>query len=213
METEKVAENSKSRCEEQDIPFYRFNPDLKEIIPAGETDNEKLLDMVIEAKIQTKDQGLKEMTELLQMITINSSDASMTNTPSAVAKPPTQGTSYVENNSPPPPNVRDEGQFQQVPRFTITSESGEDEGEENRTNDNYNDQINASMLSPVEATVDDSASGHTVNSGMDFLESDCTKEELDIGELPHKRYQLEVDSQDQESHQHQPRHSYLETVV
>ena len=210
METEKVAENSKSRCEEQDIPFYRFNPDLKEIIPAGETDNEKLLDMVIETKIQIKEQGLKEMTELLQMITINSSDASVTCTPS-VAQPSTQAASYIEKHSPPPPNVRDHEQFQQVPRLMITSsESGEDEGEEDRTNDHYNDQLNASMVSPVEATVDDSG---VVNSGTDFLESESAKEELDNGELPHKHYQLEVDNQDQESHQHQPGHSYLETVV
>ena len=98
MESEKVAENSKSRCEEQGIPFYRFNPQLKEIIPAGETDNEKLLDMVIETKIQIKEQKLKEMTDLLQMIIISSSDVSVsTCTPSAA---PTHDTSSVEKQSP-----------------------------------------------------------------------------------------------------------------
>ena len=212
METEKVAENSKSRCEEQDIPFYRFNPNLKEIIPAGETDNEKLLDMIIEAKIQVKEQGLKEMTELLQMLTINSSDASLTCTPLNSAAPlPTKDSSYIEKSSPPPHTASDQQQFhQQVPRFMITSESGEDEGEEDRANDNYNDQLNESMVSPAEATVGD---GSVATSGTDFLESDSAKEELDGGESSHKHYQLKVDNHDQQSHQHQPRHSYLETVV
>lgn len=215
METEKVAENSKSRCEEQDIPFYRFNPNLNEIIPAGETDNEKLLDMIIEAKIQVKEQGLKEMTELLQMLTINgTSDVSLTCTPSNSAAPlPTKDSSYIEKSSPLPHTASDQQQFhQQVPRFMITSESGEDEGEEDRANDHYNDQLNESMVkvSPAEATVGD---GSVATSGTDFFELDSAKEELDSGEPAHKHYQLKVDNHDQQLHQHQPRHSYLETAV
>lgn len=207
METEKVAENSKSRCEEQDIPFYRFNPNLKEIVPAGETDNEKLLDMIIEAKIQVKEQGLKEMTELLQMLTINSchGDGSRpTRTPSNSAVPlRTMDSSYTtEKSSPPPPaTASDQEQLhQQVPRFMITSESGDDAGsEEDRANDHYNDRLNESMVSPAEARV--------ANSGTDFLESDSAKEELDSGESSHKHYQLKVDNYDQQSHQDQPSHS------
>ena len=219
METEKVAENSKSRCEEQDIPFYRFNPSLKEIIPAGETDNEKLLDMVIEAKIQIKEQGLKEMTELLQMLTINSTNTtdasrSVNNTPSnSAALLPTKDSSYVVRSSPPPspPTVTaatDREQLfnnQQVPQFMITSESGEEEeSEDGQANDHYNDQLNKSMVSPAEAT--EGGDGRLTNSGMDFSESVNAKEEVEIdsGESSHKHYQLKVDNHNQQSHQHQP---------
>ncbi len=202
METEKVAENSKSRCEEQDIPFYRFNPDLKEIIPAGETDNTKLLDMVIEAKIQTKEQGLKEMTELLQMLTINvRGDASTTCTPSnSAAALSTKNSSYAErSSSPPPPAAAAAKQYhQQVPRFMITSESGEEETEEvhPNINDNYNEQLNKSMVSPAEATAGGGDNGGVANSGTDFLESESAKDELDSAESFHKHYQLKVDSHD-----------------
>lgn len=219
METEKVAENSKSRCEEQDIPFYRFNPSLKEIIPAGETDNEKLLDMIIEAKIQIKEQGLKEMIELLQMLTINSTNTtdasrSVNNTPSnSAALPPTKDSSYVVRSGPPPspPTVTaatDREQLfnnQQVPRFTITSESGEEEeSEEDHANDRYNDQLNKSMVSPAEAT--EGGDGRLASTGMDFSESVNAKEEVEIdsGESSHKHYQLKVDNHNQQSHQHQP---------
>ena len=203
METEKVAENSKSRCEEQDIPFYRFNPHLKEIIPAGETDNVKLLDMVIEAKIQTKEQGLKEMTELLQMLTINGhSDTSTTSTPSSsAALLSSRDSSYAEKSSPPlPPAAVQEQYHQQVPQFVITSESGDDESEEYHANinDSYNDQLNASMVSSTEATVGDSDGDGSVanNSRMDFLESESAKDELDSGESSHKHYQLKLDGHD-----------------
>lgn len=219
METEKVAENSKSRCEEQDIPFYRFNPSLKEIIPAGETDNEKLLDMIIEAKIQIREQGLNEMTELLQMLTINSTNTtdasrSVNNTPSnSAALLPTKDSSYVVRSSPPPspPTVTaatDQEQLfnnQQVPRFTITSESGEEEeSEDGHANDRYNDQLNKSMVSPAEAT--EGGDGRLASTGMDFSESVNAKEEVEIdsGELSHKHYQLKVDNHNQQSHQHQP---------
>ena len=64
MESELVAENSRSRCEEQDIPFFRFSPKFDMIISSGETDTEKLLNMVIKTKIY-----LKEQEKLLQQIT------------------------------------------------------------------------------------------------------------------------------------------------
>ena len=63
-----VAENSKSRCEEQGIPFYRFSPHLKEVIAAGETDTEKLLDMIIQTKMETEEQGLKKLVDLFLLI-------------------------------------------------------------------------------------------------------------------------------------------------
>lgn len=63
-----VAENSKSRCEEQGIPFYRFSPHFKEVIAAGETDTEKLLDMIIQTKMETEEQGLKKLVDLFLLI-------------------------------------------------------------------------------------------------------------------------------------------------
>ena len=64
VESEMVAENCKSRCEEQGIPFYRFSPHLKEVVAAGETDLTKLLDMIIQTKIETSEQGLQELIDL-----------------------------------------------------------------------------------------------------------------------------------------------------
>ena len=63
-----VAKNCKSRCNEQDIPFYRFSPQLDDVIAAGETDNEKLLNMIMQTKIQAKEQGLDEMIEMFRII-------------------------------------------------------------------------------------------------------------------------------------------------
>lgn len=64
VESEMVAENCKSRCEEQGIPFYRFSPHLKEVVAAGETDLNKLLDMIIQTKIETSEQRLQELIDL-----------------------------------------------------------------------------------------------------------------------------------------------------
>ena len=68
VESEIVADNCKSRCAEQQIPFYRFSPQLDEVVAAGETDNEKIINMVIQAKKQTKEQGLREVLQIFQMI-------------------------------------------------------------------------------------------------------------------------------------------------
>lgn len=68
VESEMVANNCSSRCAEQGIPFYRFSPQLKEVIAAGETDNEKLLDMIIQTKCQTQAQGMMELVKLFQLV-------------------------------------------------------------------------------------------------------------------------------------------------
>ena len=47
-----VAENFRTRCKEQGILFYRFSPQLEEEIESGETDNAKLLDMILTARKQ-----------------------------------------------------------------------------------------------------------------------------------------------------------------
>ena len=63
-----VATNSKSRCEEQNIPFFRFSPRLNEIIPAGETDNEKLFSMVLQTKTEIINQRMTDLIELFHKI-------------------------------------------------------------------------------------------------------------------------------------------------
>ena len=67
-QSEKVARNSQSRCEEQGIPFYRFSPELDEMIAGSETDNEKLFNMVIQTRIDTKQQRMEELVQLFHTI-------------------------------------------------------------------------------------------------------------------------------------------------
>ena len=59
-QSEKVAKNSQSRCEEQGIPFYRFSPEFDEMIAGSETDNEKLFNMILKTRVDTKRLGLIE---------------------------------------------------------------------------------------------------------------------------------------------------------
>ena len=47
VESESVARSFSSRMQEQGIPFYRFNPQLDEVIPSGETDLVRLTSMLI----------------------------------------------------------------------------------------------------------------------------------------------------------------------
>ena len=61
-----VAANSRSRCKEQDIPFFRFSPKFDELIAAGETDNEKLFNMIIRTKLDLKEKA-KEFDELVNL--------------------------------------------------------------------------------------------------------------------------------------------------
>ena len=68
VESEMVAMNCKSRCEEQGIPFYRLSPILTEIVATGETDNEKLIDMMLQARLQTKEQGLDDITGIFHIV-------------------------------------------------------------------------------------------------------------------------------------------------
>ena len=62
MESETVAETCDRNFKEQDIPFYRFSPQLLETISAGETDSRKLIDMVIATRKQTT-KRLDELAE------------------------------------------------------------------------------------------------------------------------------------------------------
>ena len=61
-----VAENSRSRLRDQRVPFYRFSPELNEVIAAGETDTVKLVDMVMKSKFEIDSK--QTMTELIQVL-------------------------------------------------------------------------------------------------------------------------------------------------
>ena len=52
VESEVVADNCRSHYKEQGILFYRFNPQLEEVIASGETDSAKLINMILEARKQ-----------------------------------------------------------------------------------------------------------------------------------------------------------------
>ena len=63
-----MATNCSQRCREQNIPFYRFSPHLNHVIGAGETDNDKLVDMMLQTRIETPKQGLAELASLFQLV-------------------------------------------------------------------------------------------------------------------------------------------------
>jgi predicted acylesterase/phospholipase RssA len=65
VNSELVAKNCKSRCEELGIPYFRLSPKLNTVVAAGETDNEKLVDMILQTKLQVKDQGLNDIVQTL----------------------------------------------------------------------------------------------------------------------------------------------------
>lgn len=71
-----VASNSRSRCSEQDIPFFRFSPTFDEMIAAGETDNEKLFNMIVKTKLYLKkeEKQLDELTKIFHDIADSSKD-------------------------------------------------------------------------------------------------------------------------------------------
>lgn len=68
MESEIVAKNCSMRCHEQNIPYYRFSPQLNHVIAAGETDTDKLVDMILQTRIQSPQQGITEVASLFQLV-------------------------------------------------------------------------------------------------------------------------------------------------
>ena len=49
-ESETIADNVASRCKEQGIDYYRFSPQLDEVVSVGETDLDNLFKMVLTTK-------------------------------------------------------------------------------------------------------------------------------------------------------------------
>ena len=66
VESEAVAERCRNSCAEQRIPFYRFSPQMECKMDPGETDNAKLLNMIIAAKIHAH-QG-SQMDKLILLL-------------------------------------------------------------------------------------------------------------------------------------------------
>ena len=68
-DSESIAITSRSRLMEQDIPFYRFNPHLDEEIGPGETNLEKLLNLIIQTRLQTAmERDMKELVQLFHLV-------------------------------------------------------------------------------------------------------------------------------------------------
>ena len=63
-----MAKNCNFRCLELNIPYYRFSPKLDDVIAAGETDNEKLLEMMWRTRLQTPLQGLADLITLFPLV-------------------------------------------------------------------------------------------------------------------------------------------------
>ena len=202
VESEKVTENSRSRCQEQNIPFYRFNPKLNDIIPAGETDNTKLLDMVIETKIQIKEQKLKEMAELLQVLTVSSQDVS-----EVLQRSPSPCTP-AEKDAQPPSSEKKKSDLAekrhefQVPQLSITAADDKQEqlyGDEDSTSpltDQYNDMLNESIVHPTtEPDMDNHRTTSSARAAEDFSTELDEQNKLSNGQLPLNHYQLKVDNQ------------------
>ena len=55
--------NCKSRCEEQDISYFRLNPRLEQVIGAGETDRDALISMIIQTNKEMNER--REMADLV----------------------------------------------------------------------------------------------------------------------------------------------------
>ena len=60
-----MAENCQSRLQQKGIPFYRFNPNLDEAIPAGEINGEKLLNMIMQTRYQTMAVQMDHLVDVL----------------------------------------------------------------------------------------------------------------------------------------------------
>ena len=68
--SEQASENTRSRCDHQRIPFYRFSPQFDEEIPLSETNNEVLCNMVLKARAHVSSKQT-HMDELIQSFYFN----------------------------------------------------------------------------------------------------------------------------------------------
>ena len=59
--------NCASRCQEQGIEYFRFDPPLENAVESDETDNKKLLDMLWETRVDTHNHN-EEMDRLVKLL-------------------------------------------------------------------------------------------------------------------------------------------------
>ena len=64
-----MAERCKHNCDAQNIPFYRFSPRLSEKISASETDNYKLVEMIVTSRIHMHTQAEVQLDKLIPLLT------------------------------------------------------------------------------------------------------------------------------------------------
>jgi len=59
--------NCSSRCQEQGIKYFRFNPQLNKEVESNEVDNQKLLDMLWETRVSMHD-SRDQVDELVKLL-------------------------------------------------------------------------------------------------------------------------------------------------
>ena len=59
--------NCESRCQEQGIEYFRFDPSLEKAVEKDETNNEKLLDMLWETRVDMNSHS-EEMNRLVKLL-------------------------------------------------------------------------------------------------------------------------------------------------
>ena len=67
-ESENTAEKFANQCitRQPPIRFFRFNPKLKEMVATGETNDDKLIDMLIETKCyMANEESVSKMGEII----------------------------------------------------------------------------------------------------------------------------------------------------
>lgn len=62
-ESESISDNVASRCKEQGIDYYRFSPQLDEVVSVGETNVGDLFKMVLKTKECIRDYDPKSKSE------------------------------------------------------------------------------------------------------------------------------------------------------
>ncbi len=69
---EETARNCKSRCERQNIPFYRLSPFLDRAVMPTENDSEVLCEIILKAKslLHAYDVQMGELIQLLYHFTL-----------------------------------------------------------------------------------------------------------------------------------------------
>ena len=73
VQSELVADNCAMRCAELGIPFFRFSPRLRESVSSGETNTSKLVNMILQTRLQMQSScsRMGDLMECFQKIADN----------------------------------------------------------------------------------------------------------------------------------------------